>query len=237
MVIKTRKSNCFYTKQVLQYKQRRNLSGFQSNSYTVSIVKLSLFISAKLKKEGYKLKKIVFVVGSLRKKSFNGVLAGIAESALKGKADVTYIRPDEVPFLNQDIEFPPPEAVVKVRNIVQEADAVWIFSPEYNYNIPGAEKNLLDWLSRPLIADDPERMTAVVGKKVTICGVGGKNMTATVRARLVDMLEFMRMELVGGMGNGFALPPSAFATGAWEPEQEVVEAIYKQAEELLRALG
>lgn len=70
-----------------------------------------------------------------------------------------------------------------------------------------------------------------------ICGVGGKNMTATVRARLVDMLEFMRMELVGGMGNGFALPPSAFATGAWEPEQEVVESIHKQAEELLRALG
>ena len=90
------------------------------------------------------MKKIVFIVGSLRKKSFNGILAEIAAAALKGKAEVAYVHPDEVPFLNQDIEFPPPEAVVKVRSVIQEADAVWIFSPEYNYNIPGAEKNLLD---------------------------------------------------------------------------------------------
>ena len=182
------------------------------------------------------MKKVVFIVGSLRKQSFNGVLADLAAASLRGKADVTYVRPDAVPFLNQDIEFPAPEAVAKVRNAIQEADAVWIFSPEYNYNIPGAEKNLLDWLSRPLVANDPERITAVVGKKVTICGVGGKNMTATVRERLVDMLEFMRMELVGGAGNGFALPPSAFATGEWEPEQEVVDAINKQAVELMQAL-
>lgn len=182
------------------------------------------------------MKKIVFIVGSLRKKSFNGILAEIAAAALKGKAEVAYVHPDEVPFLNQDIEFPPPEAVVKVRSVIQEADAVWIFSPEYNYNIPGAEKNLLDWLSRSLVANDPERMTAVVGKKVTICGVGGKNMTSTVRERLVDMLTFMRMELVGGAGKGFALPPSAFASGEWEPEQEVVDAINQQATELLAAL-
>ena len=182
------------------------------------------------------MKKIVFVIGSLRKKSFNGILADIAAAALKGKAEVTYVRPDAVPFLNQDIEFPPPESVVKVRSIIQEADAVWIFSPEYNYNIPGAEKNLLDWLSRPLAANDPERMTAVVGKKVTICGVGGQNMTATVRERLVDILAFMRMELVGGAGKGFALPPSAFATGEWKPEQDVVDDINKQAVELLAAL-
>ena len=95
----------------------------------------------------------------------------------------------------------------------------------------------MDWLSRPLIANDPERMTVVVGKRVTICGVGGKNKTASVRARLVDMLTFMRMELVGGAGNGFALPPSAFATGVWEPEQEVVAAIEEQAAELLQALA
>ena len=32
------------------------------------------------------------------------------------------------------------------------------------------------------------------------------------------------------------LPPSAFATGEWEPEQEVVDAIKEQAAELLQAL-
>lgn len=183
------------------------------------------------------MKKIVFIVGSLRKQSFNGMLAKVAEAALKDEAEITYIRPDEVPYLNQDLEFPPPEGVAKVRATIAAADAVWIFTPEYNYNIPGAEKNLLDWLSRPLDAADPDRMTAVVGKKVTISGVGGKNQTATVRERLVAMLTFMRMELIGGAGNGFALPPSAFATGAWEPEQEVVTAITKQANALLEAIG
>ena len=182
------------------------------------------------------MKKIVFIVGSLRKNSFNRSLAKLAEAALQDKAKVEYIQADAVPFLNQDIEFPPPEAVAKVRNTIKEADALWIFSPEYNYNIPGALKNLLDWLSRPLVANDPERMTVVVGKKVTICGVGGKNKTASVRERLVDMLTFMRMELVSGAGYGFALPPAAFATGTWEVEQEVVEAINKQAAELLAAL-
>lgn len=65
---------------------------------------------------------------------------------------------------------------------------------------------------------------------------GRKNKTASVRERLVDMLTFMRMELVSGAGYGFALPPAAFATGTWEVEQEVVDAINKQAAELLAAL-
>ena len=183
------------------------------------------------------MKKIVFIIGSLRKQSFNGILAKVAEEALRDKAEITYIRPDAVPYLNQDIEFPPPEGVAQVRSTIAAADAVWIFTPEYNYNIPGAEKNLLDWLSRPLDAADPDRMTPVVGKKVTISGVGGKNQTATVRERLVAMLTFMRMELIDGAGKGFALPPTAFATGIWEPEQGVKEAIAKQADELLKAIG
>ena len=88
------------------------------------------------------MKKIVFIVGSLRKNSFNRSLAKLAEAALQDKAKVEYIQADAVPFLNQDIEFPAPEAVAKVRNTIKEADALWIFSPEYNYNIPGALKNL-----------------------------------------------------------------------------------------------
>nr|MCR5755668.1 NAD(P)H-dependent oxidoreductase [Acetatifactor sp.] len=34
------------------------------------------------------------------------------------------------------------------------ADGIWFFTPEYNYEIPGVLKNLLDWLSRPLQAND-----------------------------------------------------------------------------------
>ena len=90
---------------------------------------------------------------------------------LKGQAEVSYLHYADLPFINQDIEFPAPESVVRVRQAVQEADGIWIFSPEYNYQIPGVLKNLLDWLSRPLAPNDWERGSAVKGKSVTISGV------------------------------------------------------------------
>ena len=52
--------------------------------------------------------------------------------------------------MNQDIEHPAPEAVMRVREAVREADGLWLFSPEYNHAIPGPLKNLIDWLSRPV---------------------------------------------------------------------------------------
>ena len=182
------------------------------------------------------MRRILMIVGSMRKESFNKKLALVAKELISDRAEVSFLEYKDIPPMNQDIEYPAPEEIERVRREVKSADGIWFMTAEYNYSYPGVLKNLLDWLSRPLVANDPERMTAVVGKKVTICGVGGKNMTSTVRERLVDMLTFMRMELVGGAGKGFALPPSAFASGEWEPEQEVVDAINQQATELLAAL-
>ena len=34
--------------------------------------------------------------------------------------------------MNQDIEFPTPSEVEKVRNDVKNVDALWIVTPEYN---------------------------------------------------------------------------------------------------------
>ena len=41
-------------------------------------------------------------------------------------------------------------AVQAARDAVLAADAIWIFSPVYNFAIPGVVKNLIDWLSRAL---------------------------------------------------------------------------------------
>ena len=54
------------------------------------------------------MKKIVFIIGSLRKKSFNRKLAEAAEQLLAGRAIVEYLDYTDVPWLNQDIEFPAP---------------------------------------------------------------------------------------------------------------------------------
>ena len=80
------------------------------------------------------MKTILFIIGSLRKGSFNRKLAEEAERMLDGRAKVEYLDYSDVPLMNQDFEFPAPEAVRKVREKVAEADALWIFSPEYNYS-------------------------------------------------------------------------------------------------------
>ena len=49
-----------------------------------------------------------FIVGSLRKDSFNRQLAKEAENYLAGKAEITHLDYTDVPFVNQDIEYPAP---------------------------------------------------------------------------------------------------------------------------------
>lgn len=125
------------------------------------------------------MKKIVFIIGSGRKNSFNKTLSQVAAKALEGKAEVEVVDVLDVPLLNQDKEFPAPEGVQKVRDAVMAADGVWLFTPEYNYSIPGTVKNILDWLSRPLTSDYQKKSeTAIAGKVVTASGVGGRNKTA-----------------------------------------------------------
>ena len=102
------------------------------------------------------MKKILIIVGSFRKNSFNTQLAKAVEKILENKADVSYLEYADVPFFNQDFEFPTPESVLKARSQVMDADGLWIFTPEYNYQIPGVLKNLLDWLSRPVSQDDTQ---------------------------------------------------------------------------------
>ena len=78
-------------------------------------------------------KKVLFIVGSLRQGSFNHQLASQAENILAGKAEVFYLDFKDVPFFNQDIESPAPAAVAKAREEILAADAIWLFSPTYNW--------------------------------------------------------------------------------------------------------
>ncbi len=94
--------------------------------------------------------RIVAIVGSLRKESYNRQLALTAKEGLGDRAAFEILEYADIPFMNQDIEYPAPEAVRRVRAAVREADGLWIFTPEYNHSYPGVLKNLIDWLSRPI---------------------------------------------------------------------------------------
>ena len=90
------------------------------------------------------MKNMLFIVGSLRKQSFNRQLAALAEKMLAGRYNITYLTFEDVPLMNQDLEASVPAAVSRVRKEVLAADGIWIFTPEYNFSYPGLLKNLFD---------------------------------------------------------------------------------------------
>ncbi len=51
------------------------------------------------------MKHIVFIIGSLRKDSFNRQLAMVAESLLKDRFVISYLDFENIPYFNQDLEF------------------------------------------------------------------------------------------------------------------------------------
>ena len=179
------------------------------------------------------MKKVCIIVGSLRKDSFNFQLAKKVEELISSKTEVFYLDYKNVPLINQDIEFPTPESIIEIRKQVQQADAIWICSPEYNGFFPGILKNLLDWLSRPLKANDFSSGTAVMGKKVTISGAGGKFATAGMRKNLKELLEFIKMTVIAGEGTGIAVNSDAFATNKVVFTKEQLDLLSKQADQFL----
>ena len=181
-------------------------------------------------------KKLVFIVGSLRRGSFNRVLAEHAKAHVGERAEVEILDYADVPFMNEDIERPAPEAVTRTRETVLAADGVWIFTPEYNFSFPAPIKNLLDWFSRPLVAGDYDTPRPLTGKPVALSGVGGKGATAGVRRAFVPYLTYLQAKLVDGEGEGFVLPDEVWGGAAYEIPAGDVERLDRQAEKLLAAL-
>ena len=77
--------------------------------------------------------RILMIVGSLREQSFNRQLAREIERIIGNRAEVEELDWHDVPLMNQDIEWPTPEAVQRARDAVTQADVLWFCSPEYNY--------------------------------------------------------------------------------------------------------
>lgn len=138
--------------------------------------------------------KIIAVVGSLRKDSFNRQLALAARGALGDEAELELLDYADVPLLNQDLEYPAPEAVKRVRETVKAADGIWFFTPEYNHFFPGVLKNLLDWLSRPISQSEPQ---VLAGKPAAISGITpGMSGTGIAQDHLVTLISFLNMKVM-----------------------------------------
>lgn len=94
--------------------------------------------------------KIVAVSGSLRSESSNAaLLRAVARVAPPGVEVVTYDGVGRLPHFNPDLDVEgtePRAAVAELRALLTGSDAVVISSPEYAHGVPGALKNMLDWL-------------------------------------------------------------------------------------------
>ncbi len=93
--------------------------------------------------------KILGLVGSLRKSSYNKALMRAALELTPENAEIEVFDIEPIPPFNQDFESQPPQIVKKFKAKIKEADALLIATPEYNYSIPGVLKNAIDAASRP----------------------------------------------------------------------------------------
>ena len=115
--------------------------------------------------------KIIGISGSLRTNSTNtALIQHVAQLAPKDRiASIEIVYYKDVPVYDGDVEDASgiPQTVLMIADKIKEADGVYICTPEYNYSISAALKNLIDWLSRC-------KNTPLVGKPVAIasCSAG-----------------------------------------------------------------
>lgn len=93
--------------------------------------------------------KILGVVGSLRKDSYNHFALKAAQELVPAGAVLDLIELHGIPVFDQDNEMVPPASVLAFKKQILAADAILFATPEYNYSVPGGLKNAIDWASRP----------------------------------------------------------------------------------------
>ncbi len=92
--------------------------------------------------------KVKAIIGSTSSTSFNLKVVEYMKNRYADKLEITPVFINDLETFSIDIENSPPENVQKFKEDVKDSDAVLFAVPEYNYSIPGALKNAVDWFSR-----------------------------------------------------------------------------------------
>jgi chromate reductase len=133
--------------------------------------------------------KVLGICGSLRRQSTNlGLLKYARDNAPKGM-EIKIAELVHVPFYNADLK-EVPEPAQKLMDEIEQADALLLACPEYNYSMAPALKNALDWASRA-----PENHL-LAGKPAAILGSGGGMGTARAQYHLRQVCVFLDLHLL-----------------------------------------
>jgi chromate reductase len=137
-------------------------------------------------------KQIGYLVGSLRKDSYNRKLANALIRL--GPADFNFkeLRIADLPLYNQDDDRSQAPEVQRLKSELRAVDAVIFFTAEYNRSVPGVLKNAIDHASRPY------GQSAWAGKPAGIIGASiGAIGTALAQSHLRMILAYLDMPTLG----------------------------------------
>ena len=167
--------------------------------------------------------KILGIVGSLRRGSYNRMALRAAQQLVPKDAVLETFDLDGIPGFNQDEEQHPPAKVAELKAKVRAADAILIVTPEYNYSVPGVLKNAIDWASRPY-GDSAwsDKPVALMGASVGVMG------TARAQYHLRQSFVFLNMHSLN--------KPEVMIANAAEKFDASGNLIDDKAKELIRQL-
>jgi len=141
---------------------------------------------------------ILCICGSLRRDSYNAIVARTLPILAPAGMEITAAPSFRtIPHYDTDSQQENgfPAEVVALGDAVRKTDGVIVVTPEYNYSVPGALKNALDWMSRlpnqPFVHKPVAIQTAATGP------VGGARAQYHLRQIMVflEALVFNKPEI------------------------------------------
>ena len=143
-------------------------------------------------------RRVLCLCGSLRRVSSNrAALEAARQLAPPALELVSYDGLGTLPLFDPDADIDPlPFAVLALREAVGRADALLIACPEYAHGVPGAFKNLLDWLVGSL---------EFPGKPVLLLNTAARGSYHAQEA-LAEILVTMSAQLLAAQRVPVALP-------------------------------
>jgi chromate reductase len=170
---------------------------------------------------------IVGISGSLRSKSYNRLLLQAFDQQLPENVKFTIADISELPFFNEDKELPFPQSVLKLKVLIDAADALVISSPEYNLSYTAVLKNALEWLSRRSL------QAKLAGKPVALMGAAAISLGVS-QSHLRDVMFALNMKVLNRPIIQIANPKGKFDEQGNLTDSLVKEKLVELKDELLR---
>jgi NAD(P)H-dependent FMN reductase len=154
--------------------------------------------------EAANARRVLCFSGSLRRRSVNTAVLEAARRLAPAALELDlYDDLAALPPFNPDVEAQAlPAVVARLRARVEGADALLIACPEYAHGVPGAFKNLLDWLVGGV---------EFPGKPVLVLNTSARGSYHAQHA-LLEILRTMSAQLIAAESPLVALPASGCGT-------------------------